>query len=121
MLKTRLQRAAVLAVAVAALVIPATAGAWNWGYNYIGSGLNTPQVAGWSYWSYSSANKTSGGSVEQRWGHQEIVGGTAYCGHLAVGVTNYWSTPSDCGWGGYLYADWSYYAGDTSYIYMETN
>jgi hypothetical protein len=107
---------AVLA-AVAALAIPSTAAAWSWGYNYMGSSVNTTVVAGWNYWSYSYADKRSGDRIYHEW---KVENGS-YCDDLIDGVTTYYSTPSNCGFGGYLYVKWGWVYGNSSYVYLEAN
>jgi len=100
-----------------ALTVPAAASAWSWGYNYIGPG--TVLVPGWNYWSYSSANKQSGGRIYQEWKSSEPGG--SLCDNLIDGVTTYFSTPGDCHFGGYVRAEWGYVFGNSSYTYAETN
>lgn len=113
----RPRRAVAIVAAVAALAVPATASAWSWGYNYMGPSTNSTVVAGWNYWSYSYADKRSGDWIYHRW--QTQAGG--YCDDLFSGVTTYYSTPSSCGYGGYLYVNWGYVSGNSSYVYLEAN
>jgi hypothetical protein len=113
--RSRLRGFMVVLAAVMALAIPATAGAWSWGYGYMSSRV----TVGWSYWSYSSANKQNGGRIYQEW--KTSAPGGSFCDNMIDGVTTYWSTPGDCGFGGYVWAEWGYIYGAASYVYAETN
>ena len=112
-----LRRMIAAAVAAGALAVPATSNAWSWGYNYMGSSVNSTVVAGWNYWSYAYSDKRSGDRVGHTWTTQ--AGSWAW--EAIDGVTTYYSTPGQFGFGGYIHSKWDWVYGNSSYIYNEDN
>jgi hypothetical protein len=109
-----------LIVAVAALsvalAIPTAAFAWQWGYNYMTPNANSTVTAGWNYWSSLYIDKRSGGRIDYTFTKQ--TGG--YCVNLVDGVTQVATTPSAaCGYGGYLYLNFHYIYGNSSYVFLQ--
>lgn len=87
----------------------------QWGYNYMGSGVNQFLTGGWNYWDNSYIDKNSGGSIAHGWNT------AASCYQYMSGAASGYFRPEDTGTGcgGYLqrFAQWT--SGSTSYLFID--
>lgn len=106
--------------ALAALLMAGGASAViaSWGYNWMGSGVNSANV-GYNYWVAEWFDKQApGGYWDTGW---RTTAGVACRLETLPGGASGWIYPSQFGCGGYIDGDGKYQAGSASYVYMQFN
>jgi hypothetical protein len=109
-------------IATAVIVTSASAasqscntGYCSWGYNYVGSGVNSIVISDTHAFYDEHVAKNSGGWVIAGYGT------TSYCNAGFTGTYDFWATPADLGCGGNAQTSFVQYdSGATSYLKIES-